>query len=237
MSNRGQTQALLTVLVSVLGCGTSANPYVTHSFHLRRSMQGASELAIARHEDRGIEFNAHSLGFQANRVSSQADNLFIWSTAEDVRGEDVAIGSPRGPRAKGSIKFERGQFGPTVTIDLLVPYFRDGTGEFVKYGHNGTHNVTIVRADTGVVGLEIAKDQDSDTALVVRAFPPYDAHKKGIQPGDRIVAIDNVQTKNQALKDVADRLSGPVGTTVLVTVLRLGTDRPINFELTRLPRN
>jgi len=64
------------------------------------------------------------------------------------------------------------------------------------------------------------------------------AYRAGIRPGDIIVAVDNKPTDNMSTSDVADLLKGPKGTTVHITVLREGTDKPIDFAVIRdeIPR-
>ena len=60
----------------------------------------------------------------------------------------------------------------------------------------------------------------------------------GIRPGDVIIAVDGKPTDNMSTGDVADLLKGPKGTTVHITILREGVDKPLEFAVVRdeIPR-
>jgi carboxyl-terminal processing protease len=75
--------------------------------------------------------------------------------------------------------------------------------------------------------------------IVVAPFAGTPAYKAGIRPGDVIVAVDGKPTDNMNTSDVAELLKGPKGTTVKITVLREGHDKPIEFAVVRdeIPRN
>src|SRR4029077_7259278 len=64
------------------------------------------------------------------------------------------------------------------------------------------------------------------------------AYRAGIRPGDIIIAVDGKPTDNMSTGDVADLLKGPKGTKVHITILREGTDKPLEFAVIRdeIPR-
>ncbi len=57
-------------------------------------------------------------------------------------------------------------------------------------------------------------------------------------PGDVIAAVDGKPTDNLNTSEVADMLKGPKGTTVHITMLREGSEKPIEFAVVRdeIPR-
>ncbi len=57
------------------------------------------------------------------------------------------------------------------------------------------------------------------------------AYKAGIKARDKIIKVDGEKTKN--LSDAVNRMKGPKGTTVIVTILREGLQEPIDFKLVR----
>jgi carboxyl-terminal processing protease len=73
---------------------------------------------------------------------------------------------------------------------------------------------------------------------VIAPFAGAPAYRAGIRPGDIIIAVDGKQTDNMSTSDVADLLKGPKGTSVKITVLREGSDKPLDFTVIRdeIPR-
>src|ERR1700690_4141791 len=78
----------------------------------------------------------------------------------------------------------------------------------------------------------------NNKVIVIAPFVGTPAYRAGIRPGDIIAAIDGKPTDNMSTSDVADLLKGPKGTTVKITMLREGTDKPIDFNVVRdeIPR-
>ena len=74
--------------------------------------------------------------------------------------------------------------------------------------------------------------------IVIAPFVGTPAYRVGIHPGDVIAAVDGKPTDNMSTSDVADLLKGPKGTTVHITVLREGSEKPIEFTVIRdeIPR-
>ena len=91
------------------------------------------------------------------------------------------------------------------------------------------------------VGMQIGasrKEKDRDKTIVIVPFPGSPAFKKGIRPGDVILAVDDQPTSAMNLTQIADKLKGPRGTRVKVTIGREGSDTPLVFDLVRdeIPR-
>jgi carboxyl-terminal processing protease len=74
--------------------------------------------------------------------------------------------------------------------------------------------------------------------VVIFPFPKTPAYRAGIRPGDVILKVDGEPTDNLSVNDVAKRLRGEKGTTVSITVQRVGHDRPLEFTVVRdeIPR-
>ena len=86
------------------------------------------------------------------------------------------------------------------------------------------------------VGMQVGPRNNK--VIVIAPFTGAPAYRAGIRPGDVIIAVDGKPTDNMSTSDVADLLKGPKGTTVKITVLREGTDKPIDFNVVRdeIPR-
>ena len=78
----------------------------------------------------------------------------------------------------------------------------------------------------------------NNKVIVIAPFVGTPAYRAGIRPGDIIAAVDGKTTDNMSTGDVADLLKGPKGTTVHITILREGADKPLDFAVVRdeIPR-
>ena len=81
------------------------------------------------------------------------------------------------------------------------------------------------------VGLEISQADDRVLVLAPLDGPP--AQRAGVEAGDEIIEIDGVTVADDGLNDTIDRLRGPAGTPVSITILREGFDDPLDVRLTR----
>ena len=86
------------------------------------------------------------------------------------------------------------------------------------------------------VGMQVGPRNNK--VIVIAPFTGAPAYRAGIRPGDVIIAVDGKPTDNMSTSDVAELLKGPKGTTVKITVLREGTDKPLDFNVVRdeIPR-
>ncbi len=86
------------------------------------------------------------------------------------------------------------------------------------------------------VGMQVGPRNNK--VIVIAPFVGTPAYRAGIRPGDIIVAVDGKPTDNMTTGDVADLLKGPKGTTVHITIVREGADKPIEFAVVRdeIPR-
>jgi carboxyl-terminal processing protease len=83
----------------------------------------------------------------------------------------------------------------------------------------------------GGLGIEITLRDDVLT--VVAPIEGTPAHRAGLAPGDRIVKIDGIVTKDMQLADAVKRMRGKPGTKVTISVMREGWAEPHDFEITR----
>jgi carboxyl-terminal processing protease len=86
------------------------------------------------------------------------------------------------------------------------------------------------------VGMQVGPRNNK--VIVIAPFAGAPAYRAGIRPGDIIIAVDGKQTDNMSTSDVAELLKGPKGTSVKITVLREGSDKPLDFTVIRdeIPR-
>jgi len=81
------------------------------------------------------------------------------------------------------------------------------------------------------IGIEITiKD---DQLIIVSPIEGTPAFKAGLKASDFILKIDDVSTKDMSLSEAANRIRGPKGTNVKLTIWREGFDKPKEFTITR----
>lgn len=79
------------------------------------------------------------------------------------------------------------------------------------------------------IGIQITMRNGFVTVISpIEGTPAYNA---GIKARDKIIKVDGEQTKD--LRDAVNRMRGPKGTTVIVTIIREGLQEPIDFKLVR----
>lgn len=88
-------------------------------------------------------------------------------------------------------------------------------------------------------GVGMTVGPRNNKVIVIAPFVGSPAYRAGIRPGDVIAAVDGKATDNMSTSDVADLLKGPKGTNVRITVLREGSEKPLEFNIIRdeIPRN
>src|SRR3954470_20799519 len=86
------------------------------------------------------------------------------------------------------------------------------------------------------VGMQVGPRNNK--VIVIAPFVGTPAYRAGIRPGDIIIAVDGKPTDNMNTSDVADLLKGAKGTTVHITMLREGAEKPLEFTVVRdeIPR-
>jgi carboxyl-terminal processing protease len=87
------------------------------------------------------------------------------------------------------------------------------------------------KGEFGGLGIEVTMEDG-----LVKVVSPIDdtpAAKAGIKPGDYIAAIDNTPVQGMALNDAIDKMRGPEGSKVTLTVLRQGQKKPFDVVLAR----
>ena len=90
---------------------------------------------------------------------------------------------------------------------------------------------TDTKGEFGGLGIEIGMESG-----VVKVIAPIDgtpASKAGIKAGDYIVKIDNEQVQGKSLMEAVKLMRGPIGTSIKLTVRRVGKKKAIEFDIKR----
>ena len=94
---------------------------------------------------------------------------------------------------------------------------------------------SVFQGDTegrfGGIGVEV--DFAGDAVVVIAPIENSPAERAGVQPGDRIVAIDNQPIQNKSPEALVRDMRGAPGSKVTVTIKRKAVDKLLHLELTR----
>jgi carboxyl-terminal processing protease len=77
----------------------------------------------------------------------------------------------------------------------------------------------------------VLRHRSRDATLVVTDVPPRsNAAEAGLRPGDRVVAVDGTRVTELDARAIVQRLRGPGGSIVVLTVERGGRERLLRVE-------
>ncbi len=82
-------------------------------------------------------------------------------------------------------------------------------------------------------GIGIQFDIVEGYPTVISVIPGSPSDRAGLQSGDKIIKIEGEPTHKISVDEVPRKLKGPKGTTVTVTILRSGLDKPFDVKLER----
>lgn len=81
------------------------------------------------------------------------------------------------------------------------------------------------------IGIEIS--MDNGRIIVVSPIEDTPAYKAGLQAGDFILEIDGESTESISLNDAVDRIRGPKGSSVSLTILHKDAKEPFTVDIVR----
>ena len=90
---------------------------------------------------------------------------------------------------------------------------------------------TETKGEFGGLGIEVGME-----AGVVKVISPLDnspAEREGVKAGDYIVKINDTQVQGKTLNEAVELMRGPVGSTLEITVRRVGLRKSLVFNITR----
>jgi carboxyl-terminal processing protease len=83
------------------------------------------------------------------------------------------------------------------------------------------------------IGARVDWDVQFDTVRVVEPFENQPAWKAGVKRDDLIIAVDGESVVGTDLVSAIEKIRGPKGSKVLLTIAREGEDAPLDLEVTR----
>lgn len=82
-------------------------------------------------------------------------------------------------------------------------------------------------------GIGAYVDTQGEYLTIISPIEGSPAEAAGLKPGDQIIAIDGVDMTGTAPEEARQKVLGPAGTTVKLTVARKGEEEPLEFVITR----
>ena len=86
------------------------------------------------------------------------------------------------------------------------------------------------------VGIGVTLESEQDGVVVTSPIEGSPADKAGVESGDVVVAVDGESVQGEDLSKVAEKVRGPEGTRVELTVLRGGEERVFDLERATIER-
>jgi carboxyl-terminal processing protease len=80
------------------------------------------------------------------------------------------------------------------------------------------------------VGIGVTLESEEDEVVIASPIEGSPADKAGVESGDVVVAINGESVRGEDLSEVTEKVRGPEGTQVELTVLRDGEEREFDLE-------
>ncbi|HET6884945.1 MAG TPA: S41 family peptidase [Rubrobacteraceae bacterium] len=145
------------------------------------------------------------------------ESLTLYAEALDTVREDYvdqeAIDSKK--QTYGAIEGMLDTLGDEGHTRFLTPEEREQNRE----GLSGTY-----------VGIGIQLEEEAGEVVVAAPIEGSPAERAGIEAGDVVVAVDGESVRGEEVAQVAEKVRGPEGTRVELTVLRGGEEREFDLE-------
>ena len=87
------------------------------------------------------------------------------------------------------------------------------------------------RGEFGGLGIEVT--QENGFIKVVSPIDDTPAANAGIEAGDFITKVDGESTLGKTLDEAVDKMRGPVGSEIIITVVREGVEEPFDVSIIR----
>ena len=87
------------------------------------------------------------------------------------------------------------------------------------------------KGEFGGLGIEVT--MENGLVKVVSPIDEIPAAKAGIKPNDLIAEIDGTAVQGMTLSDAVEKMRGPIGTSVKITIVREGAKAPLPITLKR----
>lgn len=172
-----------------------------------------------------ITFHNELLADRKNSETKKAESTEEQISVEDVQRFSNALNQIKSfyvTPVKDKVLFENAIRGMLTGLDPHSEYLDEKEYKELQ---------EITSGEFAGLGIEVTMEEG-----VIKVIAPLDeapAQKAGIKPGDYIVRLDQSPIQGLTLRDAVNKMRGPKGSTINLTVLRKGETKPLQFTLTR----
>ena len=117
-----------------------------------------------------------------------------------------------------------GIHGMLDVLDPYTVYFEPEDKEKLEILTSGAY---------GGIGVEIGLHGKDRALTVISPIEDTPAARKGLRPGDVIIAVDGKSTKGFTTSDAGKAIRGEAGTPVVISIARAGYEKPLEYTLER----
>ena len=130
---------------------------------------------------------------ELNKYRKIIDKYFLGEVDEEKLKEGAI---------KGYIEGLDDSYTEYISKEDMEDYMADATGNFVG------------------IGIYMVQDTETNKIMVLAPIKGSPAEKAGIQPGDYIIAVDDVEYTGEEMTTASNKIKGEEGTTVKIKILR-----------------
>jgi carboxyl-terminal processing protease len=94
-----------------------------------------------------------------------------------------------------------------------------------------TNFKTQLKGSFGGIGAEVGMKDGN--IVIIAPLDESPAFKAGILAGDYIVSVDGLSTEGWAVDEAVEKIRGPKGTTVVLSIFRAGKEKPFEVKIVR----
>ena len=153
----------------------------------------------------------------ASLAEPDRESLALYAEALDTVREDYVDQEALDPKKQtyGAIEGMLDTLGDERHTRFLTPEEREQNEE----GLSGTY-----------VGIGVQLEDERGDVVVASPIEDSPADRAGIRSGDVLVAVDGESVRGREVSEIVERVKGPEGTTVRLTVARGGEERSFSLE-------
>ena len=157
---------------------------------------------------------------EAAATPSELETLFqpFWQTWEMVKSDFVAQPVDQEMMMRGAISGMLEALGDQHTSYLDPDMFEEANAQLDGREYEG-------------IGAWV--DITGDYLTIISPMPGSPAEEAGLRPNDKVIAVDGEDMTGIDGELVRQRVIGPEGTTVVLTIMREGVEEPFDVEVTR----
>lgn len=102
-----------------------------------------------------------------------------------------------------------------------------------SYMDPSTFEMANADLEGGYEGIGATVDTSGKYLTIISVFPASPAEEAGLRSGDQIIRLDDQDLKGVSPEVVRQKVKGPAGTSVHLTIARAGESQPLEFDITR----